>query len=227
MALLAARAGVRRFVHVSSAAVLGRGPLREGLSARPFSAYSCSKWLGEAALEECADGSASMQAVCYRPTSVQGPGRPVTRQLVNIARGPFSSVAGEGTRPTPQVLVQNVAAAIRLLVESPEVPEAPVLHPWEGMTTGGLLTMLSGGRSPRSVPDWVASSLVHAAALSPSPRTRSMSRRLEVLWFGQEHGPSTLERLGYVPELDAEAWADLARQVLAGDEPRRMERQLR
>jgi dihydroflavonol-4-reductase len=75
----AARAGVRRLVHTSSAATLGEAPGTVGSETSPhrgwyLSAYEQSKTEGErAALREARDRGVDL--VCVNPSSVQGPGR--------------------------------------------------------------------------------------------------------------------------------------------------------
>ena len=109
-----ARPAGARLVHVSSVAVQGRaGALDESARYGPFSPYSASKALGEQVLETCPD------VVVFRPTSVHGPERDVTRTLVKVLSSPAASVAGRGTGATPQVLVQNVADALAFVTLSP------------------------------------------------------------------------------------------------------------
>ena len=92
---------------------LGRGPGRRARARRvrgryaPFSPYSASKALGE-------------QAVCGRartssssgPPLCTGRGRAVTRSLARVAVVAGGLRGRAGRRPTPQVLVHNVADAV-------------------------------------------------------------------------------------------------------------------
>lgn len=208
-ALLPAVAGLAapqvRFVHVSSAAVQGRrAVLDETEEYLPFSPYSNSKALGEQALHRVAP-----HACCYRPTSVHGAGRQVTAKLARLLGGPFASAAGAGDRPTPQVLVSNVAAVASFLALGDEPLPRAVLHPWEGLTTGGLVRRL-GGRDPKQVPDMVARAVVRAAfsAGRASSGIVGQARRLEMLWFGQEQAIGWLEGRVNVLDFDS-AWEAL------------------
>ncbi len=135
-----ARPAGSRLVHVSSVAVQGRGcVLDESPRQAPFSPYSASKALGEQVLAACPD------VVVFRPTSVHGPRREVTRTLVRVLSSPGASVAGRGDGTTPQVLVQNVADAIAFVTLSTERPPRIVLQPSENLTVSRAR---EGARSP-------------------------------------------------------------------------------
>lgn len=209
----------RRLVHVSSAAVHGAARLLdERLPVQPTTPYGRSKLIGELAATQAGDGTVSL--VLYRPTSVHGISRPLTRSLVRFSRSPLSSVAGEGRMPTPQVLVENVAATAVFLATCDRTPTSPVLHPWEDLTTGDLLTGLGGGREPHHVPGPVARATVSTALrlglLHPS--IKAHARRLEMLWLGQAQVPGWLAAHGPAPVRTwPEAFADLAAGTHAGD----------
>lgn len=197
---------VARFVHVSSAAVQGRRPvLDETPAVAPFSPYSESKALGEKLAVSVRDTS-----VLYRPTSVQGPGRPVTRSLVRLSSSPLASVAAPGQDPTPQVLVANAADAVAFLVTDAASPPQVVLHPWEGLTTAELVRVL-GGREPRRVPRRVARALVSTgyALGRSSGRVQGAVRRIEMLWFGQGQETSWLDGR-WRPVQGHESWKGLS-----------------
>lgn len=187
------RAAWTRIVHISSAAVHGVGTLDERDTPRPESPYARSKWLGEQGIEAAEEGRRPLTVV-LRPTSVHGHGRPLTRSLTSVARSPLSSVAGRGDRPTPQVLVENVASAAVYLSTCPDIPANAVLQPWEGVTTGGLLRGLSG-RDPKHIPVPVAAAALTVARTTGRlhPRIHAQARRLEMLWFGQPQVPGWLD----------------------------------
>ena len=194
-----------RVVHVSSAAVQGRRPiLDESEQGEPFSPYSDAKALGEQTfLAERPDG------VCYRPTSVHGPGRAVTARLAKLLNSPACSVAGAGDAPTPQVLVDNVADAAAFLAVTHHVPPRVVLHPWEGMTVAGLARVL-GGREPRHVPERLARRIVELASAGGTRHARvaGEARRLEMLWFGQPQEQGWLTGRWNAPQ-GMEKWKEL------------------
>ena len=199
LARVGAAAGWSRLLHVSSAAVYGFGPLEEGVEPHPSSPYGWSKLLGERALETVCS-SLPVHPVILRPTSVHGPGRAVTLTLTRVARSPLASVAGRGDRPSPQVRVGNVAAACVFLATCARPPSFPVVQPWEGVTTAGLLRSL-GGREPRHVPMPMAKALLAIARGTGhlSPQLGAVARRLEMLWLGQSQSSGWLDAAGWRP----------------------------
>lgn len=201
-----AMGGRARLVHVSSAAVQGRREvLDESTDVQPFSPYSAAKAWGEALVRERVGDT-----VCFRPTSVHGPGRTVTRTLARALRSPVASVAGAGDRPTPQVLVANVADAVSYVATTSEQPPPVVLQPWEGLTTAELVRLL-GGREPRHVPEFVARAAVASGyrAARWSGGAAGTVRRLEMMWFGQRQEPGWLDAR-WRPPYGHEAWKELA-----------------
>jgi UDP-glucose 4-epimerase len=193
-----------RLVHVSSVAVQGRvSVLDQTLRLTPFSPYSASKALGEQALAECPD------VVLFRPTSVHGPGRDVTRTLARVLSSPVASVAGRGDGSTPQVLVSNVADAVAFVALCQETPPRVVLQPSEGVTVADLVRMV-GHREPRHVPTRVARLIVSLSAWVGrwSGPLAGASRRLEMMWFGQEQTTSWLDGRWSAP-VGREGWKEL------------------
>lgn len=202
-------AGAARYVHVSSAAVQGAiDALDESWGHAPFSPYSTSKALGESALRATDDPD----VVVYRATSVQGVSRETTRRLVALAGARWSSVAGDGAGPSPQVLVQNLADGIVYAATSSVNPPPVVLHPWEGLTCRDVLTLL-GGSEPRELPEWLARMLVRGTAALHRPGT---ARRLEMLWFGQRQTSTWLDDMRWRPRYGRDAWLELASAVRRG-----------
>jgi nucleoside-diphosphate-sugar epimerase len=200
-------AGVGRFVHLSSAAVQGRAPLDETPRVAPFSPYTGSKALGERLLlaEPAAD------RVVFRPTWVHAAGRPQTRALAGLAASPAACVAGDGTAPTPQVLVSDVASAVAALVRAAGPVPPIVLQPPSGMTTGRLLRLL-GGREPRRIPDRLARAAVRGvyAYGGLGRHAGAHARRVEMLLFGRRQEPGWLAGQGAVAPLRPQAWQRLA-----------------
>lgn len=194
-----------RLVHVSSAAVQGRmTPLDETATHAPFSPYSASKACGE---ELVASRPAT---VCFRPTSVHGPDRSVTRSLQRVVASPLASVAGRGDGPTPQVLVDNVADAIAYVALAQPEPPPVVLQPSEGLTVADLVRDL-GGREPRHVWTWVARPIVRAlGALGVLvPQAAGVARRLEMLWFGQTQVVGWLAGTDWSAPVGRQQWKDM------------------
>ena len=209
------QAGVPRFVHVSSAAVQGRRKvLDESPKVAPFSPYSRSKALGEHMVRSLAGDA----AVVYRPPGVHDASRHVTQLTARLARSRLSSVARPATSPSAQALLENVGDAIAYLALARVQPASTVLHPWEGLTTAGLLEAL-GDRKPLVLPRALAKVIVVSASLIGRvvPKIAANARRLEVLWFGQAQGESWLTAHGWQPPHGLEAWrgigCELAREV--------------
>ncbi len=214
----ARQAGVPRYVHVSSAVVQGRRPVLDSTdSLDPFSPYARSKAAGE--------GTARSQGpaltTVYRPPSVHGPTRRVTRQLSQIARSPASTVARPGTAPTPQTHIDNVADALVLLATSATPPPGTVHHPWEGHTTADLLRLLGEGRCPRLIPRRMAHGILAAAGALARvlPRLQPYARRVEMTWFGQSQAPSWLTEQGWQPLTTEADWLALGHATRTNTSP--------
>ncbi|MCC3280885.1 NAD-dependent epimerase/dehydratase family protein [Arthrobacter caoxuetaonis] len=193
-------AGVRRFVHLSSAAVQGHRPfLDESSYVQPFSAYSRSKALGEAAL--AARTQKNCGVVTIRATSVQGPERQTTLTLVRVAASPLASVAGRGEAPTPVSSVHALTEFTATVASyDGEVPSV-VLQPWEGATVADVLRA-AGGREPKRLPRWFCRASLKAGYAVSSllgERFHGPLRRLEMMWFGQRQEPGWAEAAGKVP----------------------------
>jgi dTDP-4-dehydrorhamnose reductase len=202
-----AAAGVERFIHLSSAAVQGRDALDETAHTAPFSPYSRSKALGERLLLQ----EDYPEKVIFRSTWVHDVGRANTRSLIRLAQSPLSCVAGDGTAPTPQVLVGDIAASVAHLGLA-RGPIPPILlQPANGMTTG-LLLRLFGGREPRHLPHRVARAAVRglSAYARVSLSANAHARRVDMLLFGKRQVPGWLAGQGVTPALRHQAWERLA-----------------
>lgn len=186
IASAASAASAGRFVHLSSAAVQGRRRvLDDSMDVAPFSPYSRSKALGERAAL-LIGASEGPEIVVARATSVQGRGRSTTESLRKIARSPLSTVARPGTQPT---VVSSVDGLARFILDlgsfAGPVPRV-ALQPWEGMSVADVLTA-AGGRPPRALPRWVCRVFVSGGRAVGHfvPEIAGLSRRVELMWFGQ------------------------------------------
>ncbi|MCC3276933.1 NAD-dependent epimerase/dehydratase family protein [Arthrobacter sp. zg-Y20] len=193
-------AGVRRFVHLSSAAVQGHRPfLDESSHVEPFSAYSRSKALGEQALSARTAGSCSVTTV--RATSVQGPGRATTAKLARLAASPLASVASPGTAPSPVSSVDSlVDFVLRVAGHRGPVP-AVVLQPWEQASVSSVLEA-AGGRRPARLPAWFCRAVLrlgYGLSSLAGERLHGPLRRVEMMWFGQRQEPGWAEETNNVP----------------------------
>ncbi|WP_247826485.1 NAD-dependent epimerase/dehydratase family protein [Arthrobacter antioxidans] len=201
VARAASAAGVRRLIHLSSAAVQGRTPmLDETGTVRPFSAYSRSKALGEQALDLAAAREPSLSVVTVRATSVQGEGRPTTAALARLARSPLASVASPGTARSPITSVDSLAELVLALGTHPGALPARVLQPWEGLTVRTVLE--AAGGHPRVLPAALCRAAVRGGYLVSSlvrGRLDGHVRRVELMWFGQDQVPGWAAGHGVVP----------------------------
>ena len=211
--LLVARAcrlaGVRRLVHISTAAVQGRlDPLDETARHHPFSPYTYSKAEGERLLLE-GDGDVPGELIVYRPSSVQGVERAITRRLARLAHAAIVPISGKGDQPLPLALIDNVAEGILFSALSPF--SAPiVIQPSEHLTTRRLFECFSARRllplPPRPV-GWVLSGI--SLPLRYLPALSTSVRGLELLYRGQRVAESTLTGWGFVPPVGHEGWEAL------------------
>ncbi|WP_256821562.1 NAD(P)-dependent oxidoreductase [Dietzia sp. Die43] len=206
VARAAARAGVRRMVHVSSAVVQGRRPqLDETDATEEFSAYAYSKAEGERLVRQ-----ESPAATIYRPPSVHAESRRVTAMTAKIAGSPLATVAAPGSQHSPQALIGNVASAIAFLATTDKEPPAIVIHPWEGLTSLDVMELL-GGKRPFVVPRALARGVCSGLELAGRkvPAVAANARRVEMLWFGQDQADSWLTSAGWKPPYGRESWRAL------------------
>lgn len=98
----AARAGVRRFVHVSSLAA--REPQLSG--------YCASKAAGEVAVRKVADAAPAMELVIIRPPAVYGPGDRATLPLIRQLSGQVAIMTGTAGQRLSLIHVADLASAL-------------------------------------------------------------------------------------------------------------------
>lgn len=212
IAIAAHRTGVRRVIHLSSAAVQGaKSVLDASEYTAPFSAYSFSKALGEEALldlqdtfHEASHGETSepVELCILRATSVQGRGRRTTEVFAKIASSPLASVAGAGTRKSP---VSSSYALAEFVVKvgsfKGELPSI-VLQPWEGETVASTMAD-AGRRKPVHLPEWLCNLAVktgYTVSEMMNDRFQGSVRKVELMWFGQELDDSWARENGLLPE---------------------------
>lgn len=203
----ARRAGVGRYVHISSQAVQGSLPiLTEDDTVNPFSPYSLSKALGEQLL--LADDVQAESTVVFRAGSVQGPSRGTTQRLIKFAHSPLASVAVDG--PVTLALIENTAAAIAFCGDFAGQVPSVVLQPGDGLTVREVLSEL-GAKRVRSVPVAIARTMVKAGTVLGTwwPRSAGAARRADVLWFGQRHQAVWLSQSGFRAPVGRQGWQAL------------------
>ena len=208
IAIAAQRTGVRRVIHLSSAAVQGpRLVLDDSEETNPFSAYSFSKALGEEALLDLQDYFLEEHPDCapelciLRATSVQGRGRRTTELFAKMASSPFASVAGAGTGKSPVSSVHALAEFVVMLGTFPGELPAIVLQPWEGATVASA-TLDAGRRKPLHLPEWLCRAAVKAGYTVSelmNDKFAGSVRKVEVMWFGQGIDDSWARENGLLP----------------------------
>lgn len=123
LARAAVRAGVRRFIYLSSAGVNGRStngrPFTETDVPHPHDAYTMSKWAAEQKLQTIANDSA-LEIAIIRPPIVYGPGEPGNfMRLVRLVDSglplPFGVIQGRRSL----IYVRNLVNAIITCAKHP------------------------------------------------------------------------------------------------------------
>lgn len=199
------RAGVARFVQVSSPSVAYAGSALAGVGAEPADPrrargdYARTK--AEAELMALARDCASMQVVAIRPHLVWGPGdTQLVARIVDRARRGRLPLLDGGTALIDTTYIDNAAGGIAAALErAPEAHgRALVLTNGEPRPVGDLLAgicLAAGVRTPRrSVPAWLGraagSAIERVWAIAPGadepPMTRFLAEQLSTAhWFDQ------------------------------------------
>jgi nucleoside-diphosphate-sugar epimerase len=123
LARAASRAGVRRFVYLSTNAAAGRSsapdrPVREADPDKPLSHYGRSKWLGEQWLFDVAG---PMESTVIRPCMFYGP--PVPPRHVDVYRRVRSGrmpLVGGGGYARSLTHIDNLVQGVRLALRVPQ-----------------------------------------------------------------------------------------------------------
>lgn len=129
LALLAARAGVRRFVFMSSIKVNGERtsldcPFTPSDAPAPEDAYGVSKWEAEQALQSIAQAS-EMELVVIRPPLVYGPGvKGNFSKLIQWVKAGIPMPLGTVHNKRSMVALDNLVAFTVLCANLPESPKA-------------------------------------------------------------------------------------------------------
>ncbi|MDN8549137.1 NAD-dependent epimerase/dehydratase family protein [Microbacterium sp. NM3R9] len=186
----AARAGVTRFVNVSSPSVAHAGSALSGAGADPADPVNArgdyARTKAEAELLALARDSATMRVVAIRPHLVWGPGDPqLTERIVSRARRGTLPLLNGGTALIDATYVDNAASGI-----------VAALH--RAAAVGGRAYVLTNGE-PRPVGDLMAG--ICRAAGVPVPRfsvpagvARAAGGAIETLWRvrpGMDEPPMT------------------------------------
>ena len=178
LAEAAARAGVARFVFLSSVKVhgdaSGERPFRESDPPHPGDAYARSKWEAEQALAALAAQAGSdvrplrpMEIVILRPPLVYGPGAKANfRALVRLCLLGIPLPFGAIDNRRSLIFGGNLADAIARVVAAPARPgcRTYLLRDGRDLSTGDLVRGLAAGinreaRLPALPPDWLRAAL--------------------------------------------------------------------
>lgn len=156
----AAAAGIRRFVFVSTAKVLGEEsspgtPFTEASAAAPPGAYARSKWLAEQGLSAIAERT-GMELVVIRPPLVHGPGAKANlRSLMRAIDRGWPLPLGAVHNRRSLVGLQNLCGLIGLAIEHPAASgEVFLAADGEDVSSGELVVRLAAamGRRARLLP---------------------------------------------------------------------------
>ena len=123
MAAAAARAGARRFVHVSTCGVYGhrnRFPADETTPMRPDTPYRVSKARAERAVLEAARGT-GMSVVVARLASIYGPGGTNWLPICRSIRTNRFRMVGDGRNPVHLGHVFDIVDGLRRCAETPGI----------------------------------------------------------------------------------------------------------
>ncbi len=213
LAAEALRAGVRRFVHVSSTAAMGNPNepvVDENTPCRPTSPYQVSKHASELDLLR-AHREQGLDVVIVRPCLVAGEGKrggEFVRLFTLCRRGMFPVIGRRLAIEKPMVAVEDVVQALIRAANSAPAGEIYLIHSDGGHTLGEILEaagrLVGNPRPYLSIPLPVARAGAHGAtALAkilalPSPLT---PERLD-LFIASRHIDirKAREQLGYAPE---------------------------
>jgi nucleoside-diphosphate-sugar epimerase len=212
----AVRAGVRRFVFVSSIGVFGTSSdahLSEHSAIAPEEPYAISKWEAEQALRRLERESA-MAAVVVRPTLVYGPHAKgnFLRLMRLVASGvplPFAAVANSRSF----IGVKNLCDLLETCVTHPRAAgQTFVAADGEDVSTSGLLTLMSHamGRPDRQFR--VPLSLLRVA-LTAVGRKAEFLRLTGNLQVDPRHARATLQ---WQPRISLQAGIEEMVQVFMG-----------
>ena len=211
LARAAERAGVRRFVFLSSvraqAGPSAPGVLTEESEPQPTDAYGRSKLVAERGL-----AGLDLDWVALRPVLVYGPGaKGNMARLLDVARSPYPLPFGALSARRSLLSVQNLTEAVATVLEIPEPLRRPLLvaDP-DPVTVPEMIAALREGlgRRPGLVP-------IPAGLLGLAARALKRWDAFDRLNAPLVASPAALSRLGWRPPVPTTraGLADLARRA--------------
>ncbi len=213
LARAAERAGVRRFVFLSSiraqSGPAAQGVLTEDGEARPTDAYGRSKLAAEEGLR-----ALDLDWVALRPTLVYGPGvKGNMGALLELARRPGLLPLGALRGRRSLLALENLAEAVDTVLRAPGPLRRPlVVADPEPVTVPQMIAAMREGlgRGPGLLP-------VPAPLLGLALRLTGRGEAFERLGGSLVARPEGLTRLGWRPPVETRAGlAELARSAPAG-----------
>jgi len=204
LARQAARAGVRRFVFISTIKVNGEGreaPYRETDVPAPEDAYAMSKWEAELGLQRVAQET-ELEVVTLRPPLVYGPGVKANflRLIHAVARGwplPLGAICNRRSL----LFLRNFVDAIRLCLEHPAAAgQTFLLDDGQAVSTTELIRAVACamGRPVRLLA--VPAGVLELAGALLGKRT-AVARLTGSLWVDSS---AIRSRLGWTPPFSME-----------------------
>lgn len=160
------RAGVKRFVHVSSVGIYGNiqdPPANEDSPCRPEILYERTKYAGELEVRSFREET-GFPVIIVRPAWVYGPGCPRTEKLFRtIEKGRFFFV-GDGRSLRHCIYINDMIEALNLCAEQPNAPgNTYIIADQAAVTVRDLIHQMAsvaGVSAPRfSLPVWAAKSM--------------------------------------------------------------------
>jgi nucleoside-diphosphate-sugar epimerase len=216
LAQLAAEAGVRRFVHVSSVAIYGFADLpdrvTEDTPPSPAAyAYSVTKWRGELALREVA-AQTGLEFSIIRPGMIYGPrSNPWTVQMFKLSRRFAVLFIGDGRGNCMPVHIDDVCSLAMLLAEHPNAAgEVFNCTPDPGISWRQFLSAYAALKGRNR---WIGLPVSAAIALSPaisavSPRGSLMKDLRDLLPLNLRPITYSMDKartlLGWTPQVTFE-----------------------
>ena len=215
LARAAERAGVRRFVFLSSIRAqtgpVSRDILDESSPAAPTDAYGRSKLAAEEGLAEI-----GLDWVALRPVLVYGPGvKGNMAALVGLARTPYPLPFGSVDAKRSLLSLDNLAAAIDTVLRAPEPLRRPlIVADPEPLSLPDMITALRAGlgRPPGLLP-------VPAALLGAALRLTGRGEMWERVAGSLVVNPAALISLGWRPPIETRAGLAALASLAAREAP--------